>query len=110
MSTPMSETAFKRMLAPFVKQGIPFLAYWHPAGMGLIRLDEVLVPSTPKGKVNDGYYPKHPHRVGKRGRQTWEKNLARLKKQTWGRVVTVAFDGKEITTEGGFDDELFIDR
>ena len=39
MRTPMSEIAFKRMLAPFVRQGIPFLAYWHPAGMGLIRLD-----------------------------------------------------------------------
>ena len=105
MSTPMSETAFKRMLAPFVRQGIPFLAYWHPAGMGLIRLDEVLVPATKNGTATV-----RRKQVGPRGLRTWEKNLARLKKQTWGRVVTVAFDGKEINTEGGFDDELFIDR
>ena len=44
-----------------------------------------------------------PHQVGKRGLATWEKNLARLRKQTWGRVITVEFDGKDIKTEGGFE-------
>lgn len=101
----MSKEAFRRMMAPFIRDGIPFLAYWHPAGMGLIRLDEVQVPRRPPCETH--YRETHtelkPHQLGKRGRQTWEKNLARLRKQTWGRVVTVEFDGKELKTDGGFE-------
>ena len=101
----MSKEAFGRMIAPFIRDGIPFLAYWHPAGMGLIRLDEVQVPRRPPCETHckETHADLKPHQLGKRGRQTWEKNLARLRKQTWGRVVTVEFDGKELKTDGGFE-------
>lgn len=106
----MSEEGFRKFLRGYIEKGIPFLAYWHPAGMGLIRLDEVMVPQTPPCEGGGAHGPKRPHRMGKRARQTWEKNLARLKKQSWGRVISVEFDGKEIKTEGGLNDEFYIDR
>ena len=101
----MSEEAFRKFLKPYIEQGIPFLAYWHPAGMGMIRLDEVMVPVKPPCEQHgrEENVQKKPHQLGKRGRQTWEKNLARLKKQTWGRVITVEFDGKDLKSEGGFE-------
>lgn len=100
----MSEEGFRQLIRPLVKEGIPFLAYWHPAGMGLLRLDVVQVPVVPPDRWQGaGPVPLKDHQIGKRGRQTWEKNLARLRKQTWGRVITVEFDGKELKTEGGFE-------
>jgi hypothetical protein len=106
----MSEEGFRKFLRGYIEKGIPFLAYWHPAGMGLIRLDEVMVPQTPPCEGGGETGPKRPRRIGKRARQTWEKNLARLKKQSCGRVISVEFDGKEIKTEGGLNDEFYIDR
>lgn len=100
----MTEEGFKQFLRPYVEQKIPFLAYWHPQGFGLIRLDKVMVPDIPKGAVNAlGVSPSRPHTLTRGGRRTWESNLARLKKQTWGRVITVEFDGETIKTEGGFE-------
>ena len=101
----MGEEAFRKFLQPYIEQGIPFLAYWHPAGMGMIRLDEVMIPVTPPCELHrrEENVQKKSHQLGKRGRQTWEKNLARLKKQTWGRVITVEFDGKDLKSEGGFE-------
>lgn len=99
----MSEEGFRHLIRGYVDKGIPFRAYWHPNGFGLIRLDEVMVPCTPRGQVDSGNYPRKPKTVTKRGLQTWEKNLAQLRKQTWGRVVTVEYDGKELKTEGGFE-------
>lgn len=99
----MSEESFRQFLRSYVEKGVPFMAYWHPAGMGLLRLDEVMVPKKPPCECRGpGAQPMKPHQVGKRGLATWEKNLARLRKQTWGRVITVEFDGKDIKTEGGF--------
>ena len=43
----MTEEGFKRFLRRYVEDKIPFLAYWHPQGFGLIRLDEVKVPKKP---------------------------------------------------------------
>lgn len=94
----MSEEGFRHLIRGYVDKGIPFRAYWHPNGFGLIRLDEVMVPAYPGEQV-----PRKPKTVSKRGLQTWERNLAQLRKQTWGRVVTVEFDGKELKTEGGFE-------
>lgn len=92
----MNKEGFRQFLQPYIKEGIPFLAYWHPAGMGMIRLDEVRVPCM-RGNVATT----RAKQLGPRGRAAWEKNLARLRKQSWGRVITVEFDGKTITTEGG---------
>lgn len=98
----MSEEAFKQFLRPYIKEGIPFLAYWHPAGMGMIRLDEVMIPSIPPCELHGpGSPPVKPHLLTKSGQRTWKKNLAWLRKQTWGRVITVEFDGKDLKTEGG---------
>ena len=107
MNPPMSKEAFRRMLAPFIREGIPFLAYWHPAGMGLIRLDEVLTPKKPPCETR--YFadsengPKKKHTLTRGGRRTWEKNMERLQWQCCGEVITVEFDGETIKAEGGFE-------
>lgn len=92
----MNEDGFKQFLRPYIKEKIPFLAYWHPQGMGLIRLDEVQVPCM-RGNVQTT----RPKTLGPRGRATWEKNLARLRRQSWSPVITVEFDGNDIKIEGG---------
>lgn len=100
----MSEEGFRQLIRRYVDKGIPFRAYWHPNGFGLIRLDAVEVPVLPPyAWRGDGPVPTEPHRLTKRGLRTWERNLARLRKQTWGRVVTVEYDGTELKTEGGFE-------
>lgn len=100
----MTEEGFKRFLRRYVEDKIPFLAYWHPQGFGLIRLDEVLVPDIPKGEVNAlGVSPSRPHTLTRGGRRTWEKNLERLRRQCCGEIITVEFDGETIKTEGGFE-------
>lgn len=103
----MSEEAFKQFLKPYIRDGIPFLAYWHPNGMGLIRLDEVMVPVISPVKQSSLRKPAvikmKPKQLSDRGRKTWEKNMAKLREQTWGRVITVEFDGKDLKTEGGFE-------
>ena len=101
----MTEEGFKRFLRRYVEDKIPFLAYWHPQGFGLIRLDEVMVPCVRKDEV-DGlgkYGPKRPHQLTKAGRRTWEKNLEQLQRQCCSQIITVEFDGERIKTEGGFE-------
>lgn len=99
----MSEESFRQFLRPYVKQGIPFLAYWHPTGMGLIRLDEVQVPVIPPCELHrhGENVTKRPHRLTRRGLRLWEKNLTKLRKL--GRVITIEFDGTEIKSEEGFE-------
>ena len=104
MRPVISEEGFRRYLRPYLEKKIPFLAYWHPGGFGLLRLDEVMVPAIPtKDTINrqGSAAKKHPHRVGKRGRRTWEKNMARLR---WlgGPLIEVEFDGETVKT-GGFE-------
>ena len=101
----MTQEGFRRYLKTYIDAGIPFMAYWHPNGMGLIRLDEVEVPTKPpiEANVPAGRMPTKAHKLGTRGRRTWENNMARLRKQTWGQVITVEFDGKELKSEGGFE-------
>ena len=100
----MSEEGFRRFLRTYVDKEIPFLAYWHPQGFGLIRLDEVMVPDVPKDEVQAlSGGPKRPHRLTKGGRRRWEKNMERLRRQCCGLCITVEFDGEEIKTEGGFE-------
>ncbi len=62
----MSEEGFRRYLRPYVDKKIPFLAYWHPQGFGVIRLDEVMVPDVPKDEVQAlSGGPRWPHRLTK---------------------------------------------
>jgi len=101
----MTEEGFRRYLRPYVEKKVPFLAYWHPQGFGLIRLDEVMVPAIPKDTVNEygSAVQKRPHTLTKVGRRKWEQNMGRLR-QTWGdRLVTVEFDGNHTYIEGGFE-------
>ena len=98
----VSKDGFRSYLRPFIEKSIPFMAYWHPAGMGLIRLDEVRIPTIPACDWHGaGPVPTKRKRVTKTGLRMWEKNLAKLRKQTWGEVITVEFDGKETKIEGG---------
>ena len=103
----MTEEGFKRFLRRFVDEKIPFLAYWHPQGFGLIRLDEVKVPKKPPCETHcfaDAETgPKKKHTLTKGGRRTWERNLERLRRQCCGQIITVEFDGETIKTEGGFE-------
>ena len=101
----MTKEGFKRYLRRYVEDKIPFLAYWHPQGFGLIRLDEVMVPAVRKDEVLalGQYAPKRPHTLTKGGRRTWERNLERLRRQCCGEIITVEFDGETIKTEGGFE-------
>lgn len=101
----MSEDGFRAFLKPYIEKQIPFLAYWHPNGMGLIRLDEVMVPRKPpiEAHVLEGNMPTKQHKLTKYGRQKWEKNLSNLRRQTWAPVITVEFDGTQLKTEGGFE-------
>lgn len=98
----MSEEGFRQYLQPYIRNKIPFLAYWYPKGFGLIRLDEVQIPAVRKDEVPNG---RGPHRLSKSGRRTWERNMAQLRKHSWSRVITLEFDGERlthITPEGGF--------
>lgn len=103
----ISLDGFKRYLRPYVEKKIPFLAYWHPQGFGLIRLDEVLTPKKPPCETR--YFadsengPKKKHTLTRGGRRTWEKNMERLQWQCCGEVITVEFDGETIKAEGGFE-------
>lgn len=103
----MNSEGFRRFLRGYIDKGIPFLAYWYPAGMGLIRLDEVKVPKKPPCETHrfadaeNG--PKKKHTLTKGGRRTWERNLERLWRQCCGQIITVELDGERIKTEGGFE-------
>lgn len=98
----MTKEGFRKYLQTYIDQKIPFMAYWHPAGMGLIRLDTVEVPTKPPHEWHrPGRIPTRAKQLSQRGRMTWEKNLARLRKQTWSQVITVEYDGKDIQIEGG---------
>jgi len=103
----VTEEGFRRFLRSYVDERIPFLAYWHPQGFGLIRLDEVLVPKKPPCETHvfadaeNG--PKKKHTLTRGGRRTWENNLERLRRQCCGQIITVEFDGERIKTEGGFE-------
>ena len=101
----ISQDGFRRYLKPYVEKKIPFLAYWHPKGFGLVRLDEVQVPSIPHIELHYScpHIPLKPHRLTKRGRKAWEKNLERLRRQCCGPVITVEFDGMEIKSEEDFE-------
>lgn len=99
----MTEEGFKQFLRRYVEQKIPFLAYWHPQGFGLIRLDEVMVPKIPPCENHYVNGPKRSHQLTKAGRRGWEKNLERLRRQCCGEIITVEFDGEAIKTEGGFE-------
>lgn len=99
---PVSEEGFRRYLRPYIDQGIPFLAYWHPGGVGLIRLDEVQVPVKPPIELHqlEANVPTRAKVLGKRGRKAWKKNLDALRRE--GRpMLAVAFDGARIKIEGG---------
>lgn len=101
----MSEEGFRKFLAPYLHDRVPFLAYWHPQGFGLLRLDVVKVPVVPPWDWHGpGLPPTQARQVGKRGLRTWEKNLTRLRRVTWGRMTTVEFDGKTLTVNGGGPD------
>ena len=101
----MSEEGFWQYLRPYTHNKIPFLAYWYPKGFGLVRLDQVMVPVAPPYERHwkEENAPKKPHILTKRGRQTWEKNMQRMRKHSWSRVLTVEFDGETLydTTDGG---------
>ena len=101
----ITEEGFRRYLCPYVEKKIPFLAYWHPQGFGLIRLDEVMVPAIPKDTVNEygSAVQKRPHTLTKAGRRKWEQNIDRLRRQCCGLAITVEFDGENLKTEGGFE-------
>lgn len=102
----MSEEGFRQYLQPYIRNKIPFLAYWYPKGFGLIRLDEVTIPDVRREEIPTGSFPPtRRHVLSKSGRRAWERSMAQLRKHSWSRVITLEFDGERlnrITPEGGF--------
>ena len=98
----MDKDGFAHFLRPYIDKGIPFKAYWHPKGMGLLRLDEVMVPRIPPCELRGDYSPgTRCKTVTKSGVRRWEINLLNLRRNAWTEVITVEYDGKETKIEGG---------
>lgn len=121
----MTEDGFRAYLRPYLDQGIPFSAYWHPNGIGLLRTGPVPtlrreyilhVPGKPAKRYRNSpavpgpdswvepvSVPGKPTQVSARTLNRWQRNIERLKKSCPGRVITVDFDGTSAAIEGGFE-------
>lgn len=123
----MDEEGFKRYLRPLVEAGIPFTAYWHPRGFGVMRTGPQpterveYVVHLPGGEArryreyrkaynkseNTGgawmeqeKVPGKPIQVSKAKLARWRAMNDRLRR-LGGGVITVEFDGVNLMTEGG---------
>ncbi len=124
----MSEEGFKRYLRPYIEGGIPFSAYWHPQGFGLLKTGpqpterEEYVVHLPDGKARryreytsawskanntEGAWmetekvPGKPHQISKTKLARWRTINDKLRRVMGGVLVTVEFDAKTLLTEGG---------
>ena len=68
-----------------VKDGIPFIAYWHPQGFALMYTEP---PDPTKPKL----------RAKKSTVAAMRRTMAKLHKKTWG-TVTAEFDGEHLLFE-----------
>lgn len=81
----LSEDSWRWYMERRAKDGIPFLAYWHPGGHA-IMYTAPLDPAKPK------------LRAKKSTVAAMRKTMAKLRKKTWG-TVTAEFDGEHLLFE-----------
>lgn len=126
----MTEEGFRKYLRPYIEEGTPFSAYWHPKGFGLIKTG--LIPRTKheyvfhdgaKTKNYHGSYtscrnavnrtkgawmetvevPDKPKQITEGMKKRWQKNAAQLRASCYSKFITVEFDGTNTMIEGGFE-------
>ena len=83
----LSQESWRQYMERQAKDGIPFLAYWHPQGFALMYTEP---PDPTKPKL----------RVKKSTVTAMRRTMAKLHKKTWG-TVTAEFDGGHLL----FDEE-----
>ncbi len=123
----ISEEGFKAYLRPYIEGGIPFTAYWHPHGFGLLKTGPQstervkYVVHLPGGetrqyrertkawnKANNtkGAWmetekvPGKPYQISKTKLARWRAINDKLRRMG-GQLITVEFDGVNLMTEGG---------
>lgn len=90
----MTKEGFRRYITPYIEAGKPFSAYWYTRGFGLILT----------GPVNFGTSDKPKFKTLTSGKlKRWHKNIDLLRRNGFGELVTVDFDGKNTMIEGGFE-------
>lgn len=126
----MTEDGFRKYLKPYIEEGIPFSAYWHPKGFGLIKTG--LIPRTKQeyilhdGAKKTNYHgrysacrnaadrikgawmesitvPDKPKQITEGMKKRWQKNVAQLRASCYEKFITVEFDGTHTMIEGGFE-------
>ena len=124
----MTEEGFRKYLRPYLEKSIPFSAYWHPKGFGLMRTGPVPtkrneyilhVPGKPDKTYRDhgkcwnakertrGAWMEtvvvdgKPRTISDTTIRRWWKNIEQLRRDSWDKVITVDFDGTSTVIEGG---------
>lgn len=127
----MSQDGFKAYLKPYIEKGEAFSAYWHPKGFGLLktgpqprtRQEYIVHVSGQADKRFKSWSPAQalwqrnkksrdawietvevddkPKTLPESARKRWAKNLDQLRRDSWGPVITVEFDGNHLAIEGG---------
>ena len=92
----MRQEIFVRRCRDYLRDKIPFIAYCHWGGFCILRTDPVEL-TRPDGH---GQPRTKVHQIGPRAFQSWEKNLLKLRRRG-AHVITVNYDGKTVTIEGG---------
>ena len=127
----MTEEGFRRYLAPHIKAGVAFFAYWYPNGYGLAKTGPMPTEKHEyvlhrKGRPDKNYgtnwtkcknvemntpdawmetisVPGKPRQIAAGEVKKWKKNIERLRRTFGDELVTVEFDGNHICIEGGFE-------
>ena len=103
----LSKEGFARQLKAHIEAHEPFVAYWHPHGHGVMLTGPV---TSHKRYLEDKF--DHQWRTDKteaviQARKAapgvWWKSLAKLRKWHYSEVVTVEFDGENISMEGDLE-------
>lgn len=81
----LSQDSWRWYLERRAKDGIPFLAYWHPCGHAIMY---TAPPDPAKPKL----------RAKKSTVAAMRKTMDKLRKKTWG-TVTAEFDGEHLLFE-----------
>lgn len=124
----MTKEGFVKWLRPWVDDGIAFVAYWHPGGCGRLRTAPLptekrkYILHEPKKKdrtvaaapragsafydkpgawAEPIYVPGPPKELRKGALNRWRANVDKLRRSASGEVITVEFDGKYTSIQGG---------
>lgn len=126
----VTKEGFRSYLQPLIDQGMAFHAYWHPHGFGVVKTGPIPTQKIRyilhrPGKADKTYsaYGKcynakertrgawmetttvegKPRQISTEVLNRWNKNIDRLRRGCAGEVITVVFDGHNLSTEGGIE-------